>query len=173
MAFRRRKFFEFDDAFPDFGNIEKMFEEMLGEMDALHAEDLARPGKPLVYGFSMHVGPDGKPRIEEFGNVSSKQQKIKGEREPLVDVIDGEKEVTVIAELPGVDKNEVRLNCQKNSLSISVADPERRFRKELKLPAEVDAKSAKAKLKNGMLEVVLTKLKPSPPKEKGSEVKVD
>lgn len=173
MALKRRRFFDLDEMFPDFGNIEKMFGEMMREMNELHAEDLARPGKPLVYGFSMHVGPDGKPRIEEFGNVSSKQQKIKVEREPLVDVIDGEKEITVIAELPGVDKNEVRLNCQKNSLSISVADPERRFRKDLRLPAEVDSKSVKAKLKNGMLEVVLTKLKPSKPKEQGTHVKVE
>ena len=24
---------------------------------------------PIVYGYSMTIGPDGKPRIREFGNV--------------------------------------------------------------------------------------------------------
>lgn len=173
MALRRKRFFDFDDMFPDFDNVEKMFEEVMKEMDQIRSEDFAKPGKPLVYGFSMHVGPDGKPRVEEFGNMSTKEQKIKGEREPLVDIINGEKEVTVIAELPGVGKEELHINAQKNALSIIVSDPERRFRKELKLPAEVDAKSAKAKLKNGMLEVVLTKLKPDKPKAMGNEVKVE
>ncbi len=173
MALKRRKLFEFDDLFPDFDNIEKMFEGMMREMGELRVDEMARPGKPLVYGFSMHVGPDGKPKIEEFGNVSSKQQKITDEREPLVDVINGEKEITVIAELPGVDKNSVHINAQKNSLVISVSDPERRYHKDLALPAEVDSKSAKAKLKNGILEVILTKLKPDKPKSKGEEIKVE
>lgn len=173
MALKRKRLFDFDDMFPDFDQVEKMFEEVMKGMDQMHQEDFAKPGKPLVYGFSMHVGPDGRPHVEEFGNVSTKQQKITGEREPLVDMINGEKEVTVIAELPGVGKDDLHVNAQKNSLVISVTDPERRFRKELKLPAEVEPKSAKAKIKNGILEVVLTKLRPDKPKTQGSEVKIE
>ena len=26
---------------------------------------------PIVYGYSMTIGPDGKPNIQEFGNVKS------------------------------------------------------------------------------------------------------
>ena len=28
---------------------------------------------PFVYGYSMTIGPDGKPRVKEFGNVKSPQ----------------------------------------------------------------------------------------------------
>jgi HSP20 family protein len=48
----------------------------------------------MVYGYSMTVGPDGKPRIREFGNVKPSRvgfggfsrPEISGETEPLVDV---------------------------------------------------------------------------------------
>src|SRR5205807_6800400 len=45
---------------------------------------------PFVYGFSMSVGPDGKPVIREFGNVEpgARGPLVKEEREPLVDVMD-------------------------------------------------------------------------------------
>ena len=65
----------------------------------------------------MKTGPDGKPHISEFGNV--KQGRVDGEqsvgpvvkdaREPLVDVMDAEKEIIVIAELPGVEKTDIDL----------------------------------------------------------------
>jgi hypothetical protein len=44
---------------------------------------------PMVYGYSMTVGPDGKPRVREFGNVKSSgrfggfgRPEISGETEP-------------------------------------------------------------------------------------------
>ena len=174
MTPKRKGFFDFDEMFPDLDEIEKVFEEMMKDFDQMGPMGVARPRKPLVYGFSMRVGPDGKPHVEEFGNVSPKGvEKVRDEREPLVDVINAEKEITVIAELPGVDKKDLHINSGKNSLSISVTDPERKYWKELKLPAEVDGKSAVAKLKNGILEVVLKKLRPEKPKLKGTEVKVE
>src|SRR2546430_2258435 len=66
---------------------------------------------PFVYGFSMSVGPDGKPVIREFGNVEpgARGPLVKEEREPLVDVMDNGKEVVVVTELPGVEKDEIKL----------------------------------------------------------------
>jgi len=169
--------FDFDDfmgtGFPDFDEIEKMFEEMTRGMMDDRKWKHAKPGNPLVYGWSMQMGTDGKPHFEEFGNVSTKApDKVNDEREPLVEVINAEKEITLIAELPGVEKEKLHLNVDKNSVSITVNDPQRSYKKQLKLPAEVDETSAKAKLKNGILEVVLRKLKPSPP-EKAKDVKIE
>ncbi len=31
---------------------------------------------PIVYGYSMTIGPDGKPKVREFGNVNSLGQAI-------------------------------------------------------------------------------------------------
>jgi HSP20 family protein len=59
---------------------------------------------PFIYRYSMTVGPDGKPKVKEFGNVKSPFGSIKqgsfftrplisSEREPLADVTGTDKEV--------------------------------------------------------------------------------
>jgi len=51
---------------------------------------------PIVYGYSMTIGPDGKPQVREFGNVKASNStkigqyvgakpQISAEREPLSD----------------------------------------------------------------------------------------
>ena len=157
-----------------FEDVEKQMEDM---MRAFSNPDMIRrmqgsQGKPIVSGFSIKIGPEGKIDVEQFGNVVPKGQKteIKNEREPLVDVIDKDAEVTVIAELPGVDKKDIKLKVtgEKNVLDINVPD---KFSKMVKLPAKVKPTLAKANYKNGVLEVNLTKEKPR--KEKGGEIPVE
>ncbi|MBI5036360.1 Hsp20/alpha crystallin family protein [Candidatus Micrarchaeota archaeon] len=153
-----------DDPFGDFDEefgrmhemIEKMLKQSLGSAPSFKE---VKSGKPLVYGFSMRVGPDGKPQVEEFGNV--RQGKVTKEREPLVDVVDLEKEIRVVAEIPGVSKENIHINTEKKTLSIDVQDPERPFHKIVQLPAEVVEKKSNASYKNGILEVVLEKKRPS------------
>ena len=163
MFMKRSRRQPFDDGFfADFGEVEDMLNRMMSE----HFRDLEgmpASGKPLVYGFSMRVGENGKPQVSEFGNVE--RGKVKDEREPLVDVLNGEKEVTVIVELPGVAKEHLKIVTTENTLDVEVTDPQQRFAKRIALPAKVLKESAKAKLKNGILEVVLKKKTP----EKGAK----
>ncbi|MBI4361196.1 Hsp20/alpha crystallin family protein [Candidatus Micrarchaeota archaeon] len=161
MVKKRRRMFSDDDPFgfedlfesldADFGSV---FESMRKQMDELHKQRL-EPGKPLVYGFSMRVGPDGKPHVEQFGNVQ--QGKIKNEREPLVDVVNAAHEVRVVVELPGVEKKDIHMNSEKGVLHIDVGDAERAFTKDVHLPEGTVEKSAKASYKNGILEVLFQK----------------
>ena len=135
--------------------IDRLMREAFANVEDMKVE----PGRSFVYGFSMQTGPDGKPVVKEFGNVpKSGAAHMPGEREPLVDVIDGESEVTVIAELPGVEKEDIDLNADERSLSIIVDAKERRYHKELRLPADVDPDSIKAAYKNGILEVKLKRI---------------
>ncbi|PIO06175.1 heat-shock protein Hsp20 [Candidatus Micrarchaeota archaeon CG08_land_8_20_14_0_20_59_11] len=161
MRHNRRMPFE-DDFFSGFGDMDEIFERMMEDMKHLRGSGFGegmKPGKgPFVYGVSMRVGQDGKPQISEFGNVE--HGRVKEEREPLVDVLNGERELTVIVELPGVAKEHLKLNTTENALKIEVTDPQRRFAKRVALPAKVVEESAKAKLKNGILEVVLKKKSP-------------
>src|SRR5437016_5429220 len=115
---------------------------------------------PFVYGFSMSVGPDGKPVIREFGNVEpgARGPLVKEEREPLVDVMDNRKEVVVVTELPGVEKDEIKLESTDRALKISVDSAKRSYLKELELPHMVDPRPAKATYKNGVLEVRSVKI---------------
>jgi HSP20 family protein len=170
-----------------FGDIEDMMREMEEMMEQnfeqfrTHIpEEMKRERKlpdgstvpewgPFVYGYSMTVGPDGKPKIREFGNVKPASDTercginkpcldVKQEREPLVDIVDIEKEIKVIAELPGVAKEEIKLSGTPEALTISVDTPQRKYYKQIDIPSKIDPKKAKTSYKNGVLEVTLPKI---------------
>lgn len=168
---------------PFFGNLDEVFREMEEMMEREFREftkrtprDLIRERTlpdgtkvrewgPFVYGYSMKIGPDGKPQIREFGNVKPGSRlgrpriDIKEKREPLVDVMTTDGEVKVVAELPGVEKKDIKLQGTESSLTISVNTPERKYYKEVEIPAKVDTKKTRASYKNGVLEVTLQKKK--------------
>ena len=153
---RKRRPYPWSDIFD---RLDEIMEEMMRQAFETPSEK-ARTLGPYVYGFSMSVGPNGKPVIREFGNVQSSHfgPRLREEREPLVDVMEEEIEVVVVAEVPGVEKDEINLHTTEEHLTISVETPQRKYHKELALPARVDPKSARASYKNGVLEVRLRKL---------------
>lgn len=179
----------FEDFESRFEEMEKMLEEALGRIpkDLIKERKLPdgriiRETGPIVYGYSVTIGPDGKPVIREFGNVKTSGRplpfgfprriaEVRKEREPLVDVMSENDVVRVVAELPGVDKSDINLSCTENLLTISVDTEKRRYHKALTLPAEVEPKSAKAKYRNGVLEVILEKAKKE--KMKGKRIEVE
>jgi len=118
---------------------------------------------PFVYGYSVTVGPDGKPKVREFGNFKAKTRMgkpymdVKEKREPLADVINTDGEVRVIVELPGVEKKDIKLFGTEDKLTIFVKTPEHKYFKQLELPAKVDSKKATLKYKNGVLDITVPK----------------
>ena len=74
------------------------------------------------------------------------------------------------AEVPGVAKEDIQLEVAEDTLTIKVDTKDRKYYKEVKLPCEVDEKSAKATYQNGVLDVEFKKLKP---KKKGKKIKVE
>ncbi len=137
---------------------------------------------PIVYGYSMTIGPDGKPNVREFGNVKSpfagsrgffeqQQPSISSEREPLVDISTTDKEVKIVAEMPGIKKENIKINAYENSVEIISDDPQRKYHKVIDLPPEADIETVKSTYNNGILEVIFGKKKQSKPK--GKEIKVE
>lgn len=122
-----------------------------------------RTAGPFVYGYSVTVGPDGKPKVKEFGNFKNKTRfgkphmEVKDKREPLADVIDSDEQVRVIVELPGVEKKDIKLSGTEETLTISVDTLKRKYYKEVKLPAKIDSKKATSKYKNGVLDITVPK----------------
>mgnify|MGYP000070600858 CR=1 FL=1 len=142
--------------FFDFSNIDKLFNEMLRDFESLDE----MPKKPMVMGFNLKIGPDGRPTIQHFGNIRPEQGKpvIADAREPLVDVTKTDKDITITAELPGVEKKDIDIEPGKKSVEIKVAG-ERPFYKKLELETAIKPKTAKAKFKNGILEVTFEREK--------------
>jgi len=141
-------------------NLSEMIENMLKELN-LSGEPLSSKRQPLFWGVSITQGPDNKPIIRKFGNIEPEKEgaKIKEEIEPLVDVIDGEESLVVVAELPGIEKKDIKLNATSDSLVISVDTPEKKYYKKLSFESKVDPKSSKAVYKNGVLEITFNKQK--------------
>jgi len=162
----------FDELEQDF---ESMFKDLELPKDLIRERKLPDGGTvremgPFVYGYSFSMGPDGKPVIREFGNVKPSlkggptgkvkpQLDVKEDREPLVDTIVNPDTVKVVAELPGVEKPDIALECDGQKLTLKVDTDKRRYYKELELPVEVDPDTSKASYKNGVLELLLTRKK--------------
>jgi len=185
---RRYPFFRgwfFEDIDKTFREMEKMMEEELKTFTSRVPKDYVRERKlpdgstvrelgPFVYGYSVKIGPDGKPEVREFGNVKPTRlgPQVKEEREPLVDVIETNGEVHIVAELPGVEKKDIKLHGTEDALSISVDTPQRKYFKEITLPTKVKVKEAKTEYKNGVLEITLPRVKEEK-KPKGEPISID
>jgi len=77
------------------------------------------------------------------------------EIEPLVDVIERDREVMVVAELPGIKTEDISLYISEDILRIDVDTTARRYHRKLKLPCRVRSDTGTATYKNGVLEVKL------------------
>jgi len=168
-----------DDPFlgPFFADLDREFERMrdslsrmLDEMD----EDAMGAGDPFVYGFSLRMGPDGDPQFNEFGNVKGdddpRQAAAHEAREPLVDIQETDDRLTLTAELPGVEKDDVNLRAKQDELIVQAVDDDNRFFKRIDLPTTVEPSTTEATYKNGVLDIQVDK---APDREEGTEIDID
>jgi len=151
--------------FDIFSEFDEMFNEMIRDLDKMEPDEHA--SGPFFYGFSMSQRPGEEPEIREFGNLYPEGGRVEiGERRPLVDVFDTDKTVQVVAEMPGIEKDDVELNAEGRELEIKAAHGDRKYHELVDLPDDVDIDSAKASYKNGVLDITLNKIKKATRKKK-------
>ena len=80
-----------------------------------------------------------------------------GTLEARVEVHEGEEEILVLAELPGVSREQVRLDIEPGCLRIAASDGDRKFVGRADLPP-VDPDSLEASCRNGVLEVRIRRI---------------
>jgi HSP20 family protein len=118
------------------------------------------PGKArAVYGIS--VGSlAGKPVVESFGNIKHTPAGpvVVEVREPMVDVFDEDGRVLVVAEMPGVSDEDIALEVSGDILSLNADRPDRRYAREILLPARVKAEPVRRAFNNGVLEIVFERM---------------
>jgi HSP20 family protein len=197
-----RKFFDMDP-FRAFEEMEEEMGRMFGQFQDIQTnapKELVREYQtpdggnvrevgPIVYGYSMTIGPDGKPKVREFGNVKSPgqmrlttntssgmgaakpSQQITAEREPLVDVNTNDKEVKVVLEMPGVRKEDIKINTYGEAVEVTANNAQRKYHKTIELPKEANTDTAKSTYHNGILEITFSKRENAKPK--GKEIKIE
>ena len=156
---------------------ERIFNRMSNSF--LNTEDIFEDFKrnragsgPFYYGYTMTVGPDGKPVVKEYGNVKPGLAPTSDVREPIVDMIVDEKErlVKLVAEMPGVEKADVKVTIQNKVADITANRGQKKYHVRVPLRYKIDEGSAKATYKNGILEVGFGLLEDPKPQTKTVEV---
>lgn len=114
-----------------------------------------------VYGFTVRTGLGQRTKVEPFGNIKKTKEgpKVSETREPIVDVFDEKDHILIIAELPGIDEKSIKIEFKKDFLLLEAESKDRKYTKEILLPAQIDFESREMSFKNGILELKLTKTK--------------
>lgn len=160
---------EFDRLFKkmsrSFMNLDDVFEEFKDSGDS-------QKFGPFYYGYTMTIGPEGKPVIKEYGNVKPGLLPTSEKREPLVDTLVDEKEkvLKLVAEMPGVEKKDVKVVVEENVVHIDAERGEKKYHAQVPINKMVDKDSAKASYKNGILELRFNLVEEEKPKGKTVEV---
>lgn len=119
-----------DDPDDIFNEIDKMMDRMLSELDRILGKE-----------------------TDTFENLESTNR----ETATHIDVLDEDDVVRVIADVPGVEKEDINLNATESVLRIRASRGGRSYDEEIDLPTKVDPDSATANYNNGVLEVSFEK----------------
>jgi HSP20 family protein len=121
----------------------------------------------FIQGYKITTGPDGKTKITRFGGQCPKRlqsnlqsfKKTEKELEPLLDIMQTDKEVMVVMELPGANKKDINVTVGNKKLTISAKKSNTLVCKKIELPIKIDKKNSTATYKNGVLTITLPKTK--------------
>jgi HSP20 family protein len=90
-------------------------------------------------------------------SVKTEGPKVNEEREPITDIFDEKDEIMVIAEMPGIDENDLKIDLKEDILEISAVSKSRSYRKEILLPVKMLKSNLRHKFTNGILEIRIKK----------------
>jgi HSP20 family protein len=121
--------------------------------------------------------------LEPFG------RKAEAGFQPKVNISESDKEITVSAELPGMDDKDINVSLRKNELTIKGEKKEEKeeekehyyhmertygsFQRTIPLPYEVEDDKVEANFKNGVLTITLPKASHAIKETKKIEVKTE
>ncbi|TLX79074.1 MAG: Hsp20/alpha crystallin family protein [Thaumarchaeota archaeon] len=127
---------------------------------------------PYYYGYTMTIGPDGRPVVKEYGNVKPALLPKSNVREPFVDVLVDEKEkvLKLVAEMPGVEKKDIKIVVEGHTVNLDAEHGEKKYHAKVPIRQKVEENSVKATYANGVLEVRFKLKEDEKPKGKTVEV---
>ncbi|MCZ7359035.1 MAG: Hsp20/alpha crystallin family protein [Candidatus Methanoperedens sp.] len=142
------------DLFDEFRRFQETMNRMFEEQWGVPA-----PGRLLL--------PPGERAIEKY------ERPFANIRKPFVDMVETDKEIIATAEMPGLEKEDIKINLTEDKLEISAETrheeekrekgyvyKERRsgsYYRAISLPSPVDSDNSKASYNNGVLEIKMPK----------------
>jgi HSP20 family protein len=143
--------------------------------------------RPIIFGYSMTIGPDGKLYVREFRNTKPLAKGIVTERtasiqtrdeveientngnlsitplnkrDSLVDITSTDNEVKVILEILGVNKEDIKISTFDRAVEvIANNNHQRKYHKTIELPKDADIETVRSIYNNGILEMTFNKKK--------------
>jgi len=116
----------------------------------------------------------GKPTSRRLLSSGERGAVVPSEyREPFIDVMESDKEIIATAEMPGLEKQDIKINVTEDMLEISAETKQEEKKEEkgyiyrerrsgsyyraISLPSTVDPDNSKATYENGVLEIKMPK----------------
>ena len=155
--------FSNDDTFNKFKEmIERMFGNQFGQfgpfMNLFNNPDILKKlendGK-VNFGFSISSDANGNLKFDNLNSdmiFPNQFDSNPSSDEPFFDVIKDGDNIIIVGDVVGYSKEDIHIGSKNNKLIINGKTSEKSFTKEIDL-REFDAKSVKAKLRNGTLEI--------------------
>jgi HSP20 family protein len=117
--------------------------------------------KQFTHYLNTNILPVWSPKIQEINprhfNTGDKELKNIVEGEGSIDIMEGEEDVSVTVEIPGVEKKDIDLYLTEESLEITVDGNILNYHRLLNLPCDVDVETVESTYKNGVLDIVVKK----------------
>ena len=117
-------------------------------------------GKELkgVYGFSVKVGLGGEgAKVEPFGNIRKDERTgesvVQEVREPMVDIFEEKEYTLLVAEMPGISAEDVRIEVKDDLLTMRAEKGDTKYYKEVLLPRAYQREKMEVTCNNGILEI--------------------
>ncbi len=123
----------------------------------------------------------GRPRRQLLSSGERGETLPAEYRQPSIDVVETDREVIARAEMPGLDKENIKINLTEDRLEISAETKKEEEKKEkgyvyremrsgsyyraIALPSPVNPNNAQASYKNGILEIKMPKTEVKEKKE--------
>jgi len=104
-------------------------------------------------------------------NLEHRQPVVaKPKHEGTMSYEDREKDIVFTIDMPGVQKKDIDINVEPNSISVKAENGgKRKYNYSRRFKPTVDVDSAKATFKNGVLDITISKIDTTP---KGKSVKI-
>ena len=146
-----------------------IFHEMQSIIEDIHFIDILQ--KILRYDFAINKHSTDRSNTNNFHLLSPKIQENNphpykaGNKElthhvedgRLIDIMEGNQDVAVTVDIPGVEKEDIDLYVTVDMLEITIDSDVLKFHKLLSFPCEVDAETAEATYRNGVLDIIIIK----------------